>query len=99
MLALLKRIDRQDIVPHGFRSVFRDYIAEQTAYPREVAEVALAHVLADKTEAAYQRGDFLEKRREMMDAWGAYCMGTLVKPVEIDKAGIDRSLILSESVL
>ena len=99
MLSLLKRIDRQDIVPHGFRSVFRDYIAEQTTYPREVAEAALAHVLADKTEAAYQRGDFLEKRREMMNAWGAYCMGTLVKPGELDEAGIDRSLILSESVL
>ena len=99
MLALLKRIDRQDIVPHGFRSVFRDYIAEQTAYPREVAEAALAHVLADKTEAAYQRGDFLEKRREMMDAWGAYCMGTPAQSSEINLAGIDRGLHPTESVL
>ena len=99
MLALLKRIDRQDIVPHGFRSVFRDYIAEQTAYPREVAEVALAHVLADKTEAAYQRGDYLEKRREMMDAWGAYCMGAVVKGGEVNPVGIDQGLIPSESVL
>lgn len=74
MLALLKRIDRKDIVPHGFRSTFRDYIAEQTNFPREVAEAALAHALTDKTEAAYQRGDYLEKRREMMDTWGAYCV-------------------------
>ena len=74
MLALLKRIDRKDIVPHGFRSTFRDYIAEQTTFPREVAEAALAHALPDKTEAAYQRGDYLAKRREMMDTWGAYCV-------------------------
>jgi integrase len=74
MLALLKRLDRKDIVPHGFRSTFRDYIAEQTNFPREVAEAALAHALDDKTEAAYQRGDYLEKRREMMNTWGAFCM-------------------------
>jgi integrase len=74
MLALLKRIDRKDIVPHGFRSTFRDYIAEQTNFSREVAEAALAHALQDKTEAAYQRGDYLEKRREMMNLWGAFCV-------------------------
>lgn len=74
MLSLLKRIGRRDIVPHGLRSTFRDYIAEQTSFPREVAEAALAHSLKDKTEAAYQRGDFLEKRAEMMDAWAAYCV-------------------------
>jgi integrase len=73
MLALLKRIDRTDIVPHGFRSTFRDYIAEKTDFPREVAEAALAHALEDKTEAAYQRGDYLDKRREMMNIWGAFC--------------------------
>jgi integrase len=77
MLALLKRMDRQDIVPHGFRSTFRDYIAEKTTFPREVAEAALAHALTDKTEAAYQRGDYLEKRREMMEIWGAYCVPKL----------------------
>lgn len=73
MLSLLKRIERTDMVPHGFRSTFRDYVAEQTDFPREVAEAALAHKLRDKTEAAYQRGDYLEKRRELMDAWGKYC--------------------------
>jgi integrase len=98
MLALLKRIGRQDIVPHGCRSVFRDYMAEQTDFPREVAEAALAHVLADKTEAAYQRGDLLEKRRVMMDAWGTYCTGI---PVEnkIDNLRIDRSLLSAQSVV
>jgi integrase len=84
MLALLKRIGRTDVVPHGQRSCFRDYIAEQTAFPREVAEAALAHALQDKTEAAYQRGDLLEKRREMMDAWGAYCMGDEKFSIETD---------------
>lgn len=74
MLVLLKRMGRTDIVPHGFRSTVRDFWAEQTTFPREVAEAALAHALKDKTEAAYQRGDYLEKRREMMDVWAAHCM-------------------------
>lgn len=78
MLALLKRMKRKDIVPHGFRATFRIFIAEQTTFPREVAEAALAHALTDKTEAAYQRGDYLEKRREMMDFWGAYCVPKFV---------------------
>ncbi len=55
--------------PHGFRSTFRDWAAEQTNYPRELAEAALAHVIGNKAEAAYQRGDLLEKRRKMMSAW------------------------------
>lgn len=62
---------------HGFRSSFRDWAAEQTNFPREVAEAALAHALKDKTEAAYQRGDFLEKRRHMMNAWAQYCLTPL----------------------
>ena len=74
MLSLLKRLNRKDIVPHGFRSSFRDYIGAKTNFQREVAEVALAHVVADKTEAAYQREDYLEKRTVMMSAWAAYCM-------------------------
>lgn len=81
MLALLKRMGRTDIVPHGFRSSFRDFVAERTVFPREVAEAALAHTLKDKTEAAYQRGDFLEKRRDMMEAFAAYCMSKPVKPI------------------
>jgi integrase len=73
LLALLRRMKRTNITVHGFRSSFRDWAAEQTNFPREVAEAALAHVVKDKTEAAYQRGDLLEKRRRLMDAWAEYC--------------------------
>lgn len=72
MLELLRGID-DTLVVHGFRSSFRDWSAESTNFPREIAEAALAHVLADKTEAAYQRGDLLEKRRRLMTAWAKYC--------------------------
>ena len=58
---------------HGFRSSFRDWCAEQTNHPREAAELALAHAVGDTVERAYQRGDLLEKRRKLMDAWAAYC--------------------------
>jgi integrase len=58
---------------HGFRSTFRDWCAERTNFPREVAEAALAHVVGDKVEAAYRRADLLEKRRQLMDAWSRYC--------------------------
>ena len=61
--------------PHGFRSTFRDWVAEQTTWPAELAEAALAHVVSDKTVAAYQRGSMLEKRRELMAAWADYCEG------------------------
>jgi integrase len=60
---------------HGFRSSFRDWVSEETNFPGEVAEAALAHLVANKVEAAYRRGNLLEKRRRMMDAWGAYCEG------------------------
>ena len=63
------------ITVHGFRSTFRDWVAEKTSFPREVAEAALAHVNADKTEAAYLRSDFQEKRRVMMTAWADHCEG------------------------
>jgi integrase len=58
---------------HGFRSSFRDWCGEATNFPREVAEAALAHVVGDETERAYRRGDALEKRRKLMEAWAAYC--------------------------
>jgi integrase len=65
------------ITVHGFRSAFRDWAAERTAFPREVAEKALAHAVRDKVEAAYQRGDLFDKRRELMDAWALYCVSAL----------------------
>lgn len=73
LLAVLRRMERSDVTVHGFRSSFRDWSAEATAYPHEVAEMALAHRIKDKTEAAYRRGDLFEKRREMMQAWASWC--------------------------
>ena len=73
MLQLLKRMGRPDLTVHGFRSTFRDWAAEQTNYPREVAEMALAHTVGDKVEAAYRRGDLFEKRRRMMEEWQRFC--------------------------
>ena len=73
LLALLKRIKRQDITAHGFRSTFRDWAAEQTNYPRDVAEMALAHAIGDKVEAAYRRGDLFEKRSRLMAEWASFC--------------------------
>ena len=72
-LALLRRMGRTDIVVHGFRSTFRDWASEQTNYPRDVAEMALAHAIGDKVEAAYRRGDLFEKRAKLMQAWATYC--------------------------
>ena len=61
--------------PHGPRSTFRDWTGDQTAFPREIAEAALAHRTGDAVELAYRRGDALEKRRQLMAAWDAYCSG------------------------
>src|SRR2546430_8539107 len=63
------RIDGTTV--HGFRSAFRDWCGEVTPFPRELAEAALAHVAGDATERAYRRGDALEKRRKLMEAWGS----------------------------
>jgi integrase len=73
MMALLKRMNRADLTVHGFRATFRTWAAERTMFPREVAEAALAHVVGDDTERAYQRGDMFEKRRKLMEAWAVYC--------------------------
>ena len=70
--AVLKRMGRNDVTVHGFRSTFRDWAAEATEYPRDLAEAALAHTLRDKVEAAYRRGDMLDKRRTMMAEWAKY---------------------------
>lgn len=72
MQVLLQRVGVNDATVHGFRSSFRDWAAELTASPREVAEACLAHVVGDKTEAAYRRTEFLEKRRKLMAQWAAY---------------------------
>ncbi|GAN76274.1 tyrosine-type recombinase/integrase [Acidisphaera rubrifaciens] len=73
LTALLRRMKRGEITVHGFRSSFRDWCAEATNTPRELAEAALAHTLRDKVEAAYQRGDFLDRRRHLMADWAEWC--------------------------
>jgi integrase len=72
-LMLLRRMGRDDLTAHGFRSTFRTWAAERTNFPREVIEAALAHTIGNKVEAAYQRGDLFEKRRRLMEAWAQFC--------------------------
>lgn len=76
-MSLLKILRDMDlgVTVHGFRSAFRDWVADQTDYPGEVAEAALAHAIPNKVEAAYRRTDFLEKRRDLMRDWASYCLG------------------------
>ena len=69
----LRRMNRTDLTAHGFRSTFRDWAAETHDSPSEVVEMALAHAVGDKVEAAYRRGDLFEKRRKLMNDWGEFC--------------------------
>ena len=73
MAMLLRRMKVEGVTVHGFRSAFRDWAAETTSFPHEVCEMALAHVIANKAEAAYRRGDLFDRRRKLMEAWAAYC--------------------------
>jgi integrase len=73
LLMLLRRMGRADLTAHGFRSTFRDWAAERTNFPAEVAEMALAHSVGDKVEAAYRRSDLFEKRRNLAEAWAKFC--------------------------
>ncbi len=77
MSSVLKRMNRFDITVHGFRSTFRDWAAEQTAYSVEVCEAALAHTIRNATEAAYRRSDLMEKRAKLMEAWARYCCSAI----------------------
>jgi integrase len=70
---LLRAMQRTDFVPHGCRSTFMDWAHEQTAYPKVVIDLALAHKIPDKVEAAYRRGDLIEKRARLMQDWSNYC--------------------------
>jgi integrase len=69
---LLRRMGRE-VTTHGFRSTFRDWAGNETGFPRELAEHALAHVIGDKAEQAYRRSTALERRRDLMEAWARYC--------------------------
>lgn len=84
LTAVLRRMGHADITVHGFRSAFRDWAAEATNYPREVAEMALAHAIGNDVEAAYRRGDLFEKRRRMMRDWAKFCD----TPVPAPAAGV-----------
>jgi integrase len=77
LTAVMRRM-QVDAVPHGFRSSFKDWATERTGYPREAVEMALAHAIGDKVEAAYRRGDLFDKRRRLMADWAKFC-GTVLK--------------------
>lgn len=72
-MAMLMRRMKSEVTVHGFRSTFRDWASEATSFQHEVCEMALAHTISNKAEAAYRRGDLFEKRRKLMDAWASYC--------------------------
>jgi integrase len=75
---------------HGFRSTFKDWCGDMTSFPNEMSEIALAHTVSDKTEAAYRRGDMIEKRRRMMEAWAKYCASPSVRTDNVVSIGAQR---------
>lgn len=77
--------DRGNYVPHGFRSSFRDWSGEVSSFPRDVAEMALAHVIENKVEAAYRRGDLFAKRRKMMQEWADYVNKQQAEVIPLNK--------------
>jgi integrase len=82
-LTKLLRDMKEPFTAHGFRSSFRDWVSETTQFQGELAEAALAHTIENKVEAAYRRGNLLEKRRKLMHAWGTYCDGTGTRVVRL----------------
>ena len=91
MTAVLRRMKRDDITVHGFRSTFRDWVSEATSYDHAVAEMALAHAIGDKVEAAYRRGDLIKKRARLMCDWAAYAEGRSVPAGEVVPIGNARA--------
>ena len=75
MEMMMRRMKIENATVHGFRSSFRDWAGNETGYPRDLIETALAHVIGNKAEQAYRRSDALEKRRNLMEAWASYCSG------------------------
>jgi integrase len=80
LAAVLKRMSKEDLTVHGFRSTFRDWAGETTNHPREVIEAALAHRLKDKAEASYARGDLFDKRRALMEDWAMFANSGMLMP-------------------
>lgn len=85
MEMMLRRMNADHVTVHGFRSSFRDWAGNETNFPRELAEAALAHVVGDKSEQAYRRSDALEKRRLMMEAWATWCNGSRDNVISLPK--------------
>ncbi|WP_018440980.1 tyrosine-type recombinase/integrase [Trinickia symbiotica] len=88
MLSVLERMGYSEITVHGFRSTFRDWVAEFTDYPDSLAEMALAHAVENKVEGAYRRGDMLERRRTMMEEWARYCEGNKAPVVPLKRVSV-----------
>jgi integrase len=81
MWGLLREKMGVEATVHGFRSTFADWAVEQTDFPREVREMALAHAVGDRVEAAYRRGDLFEKRRQLTEAWASFCASAPAGPL------------------
>ncbi len=90
LTAVLRRME-VNAVPHGFRSTFKDWASERTAYPNEMSELALAHAIGDKVEAAYRRGDMLERRRKMMSDWATFCATVAQPSADVVPIGAGRA--------
>jgi integrase len=90
---MLVIMGRDDVTVHGFRSTFRDWAAERTNFPRELAEKALAHTVGDETERAYQRGDLFEKRRRLMDAWAAALCGKTTRVGQVGQMRVSAKAV------
>jgi integrase len=88
LLMLLRRMGRGELTTHGFRSTFRTWAAERTAFPREIAEMALGHIVGDAVERAYQRSDLFEKRRQLAAAWERFCEAPAPSEAEMRVVGI-----------
>lgn len=91
-MAMLLRRMGSAVTAHGFRSAFRDWASETTGFPHEVCEMALAHTIGNKAEAAYRRGDLFNKRRGLMDAWASYCGQDAGNVVRLNTGGVPLAL-------
>ncbi len=99
LTAVIRRMGRGgQVTPHGLRSTFRDWASERTNYPRDVCEMALAHAIGDKVEAAYRRGDLIEKRTRLMRDWAKFC-GTVPTTATVTPINSKRNQVIEASVV
>jgi integrase len=78
-LMLLRRMELENLTVHGFRATFKTWVSERTSFHNEIAEAALAHIIGNKVEQAYRRGDLFEKRRRLMQQWATFCTSSPVQ--------------------